>query len=108
MSDSYFKSSDQILVVNRSIHISQWSTRSYVYIFDFEFRTMTVVTDYTSSKEASETHPFPSLDPGMLRAMHDKLTDLGGNPKPLEPEADAKRAFAAPLSLKKSSQGPKP
>jgi hypothetical protein len=101
LGDSYYKSSDQILVVNRSVNISQWSTRSYLYIFDFEFRTMTAVTDYNSSREATETHPFPSLDPEMLRTMHDKLVNLGGNPKPLADEPDAKRAFAAPAGLRK-------
>jgi hypothetical protein len=106
MSDSYFKSSDQILVVNRTVDITRWSNRQYIYIFDFEFRTMTVVTDYTSSREASETHPFPSLDQDMLRRMRDKLVDLGGHPTFDEAEPDPKRAFVVPKAL--GGKAPRP
>lgn len=106
MSDSYYKSSDQILVVNRDIYIRSW--RSYVYVFDFEFRIMTVVNDYNTQKESSTTHPFPALDQDLLREMRDKLVDLGGKPTPL-PEHDApRRPFVVPQPLRRPDQGPKP
>lgn len=108
MPDSFYKSSDQILVVNRTVNVTSWSTRQYIYMFDFEFRALTVITDYTSSKEASEVLPFPALDPETLRSMRDKLIDLGGNPKPLEPEADPKQAFVIPKPLRRNDNGPKP
>jgi hypothetical protein len=108
LSDSYYKSSDQILVVNRSVNLNDWSSRRYIYIFDFEFRTMTVVTDYASGREASETHPFPALDAGMLRRMHDKLVELGGHPAPLETDDDPRRAFVIPQPLKPAGKGFKP
>ena len=108
MSDSYYKSSDQILVVNRDINVRSWESRRYIYVFDFEFRTMTVVNDYNTQKETSSTHPFPSLDQGLLREMRDKLVDLGGNPTPLSDDDAPKRAFVVPQPLRPSGKGPKP
>ena len=108
LSDSYYKSSDQILVVNRQISMNSWSTRQSTCIFDFEFRTMTVITEAGSTRERIETFPFPALDPATLRGMRDKLTDLGGHPLPLGPEADPKRAFAAPATLRSAQENFKP
>ncbi|MEZ0224178.1 MAG: hypothetical protein ACAH83_06480 [Alphaproteobacteria bacterium] len=106
MSDSYFKSSDQVLVVQHDLIVSRWdSARRYTYVFDFEFRMMTVVTDYERAKEAIAVHPFPALDPDVLQKMHDKLVEMGGSPTPLGPVPHAKGAFAAPSPFHKPDGG---
>lgn len=108
MADTYYKSSDQILVVNRNIAVCSWDARPCMFLFDFEFRTLTVINEYNRKNESTSVHPFSALDPDMLQEMHDKLADLGGNPKPLGPVADPKRAFAVPQGLRRPTQGPKP
>ena len=81
MADSYFKSSDQVLVVQHDLIVSRWdSARRYTYVFDFEFRMMTLLKDYGGARETAVVHPFPTLDPDVLQQMHDKLVELGGKP----------------------------
>jgi hypothetical protein len=97
MADSYSKSSDQVLVVHHDISVRQWdSARRYTYVFDFEFRLMTLVKDYGGTRETAVVHPFPTLDPDVIQKMHDKLEELGGKPLPLGPVPHAKGSFAAP------------
>jgi hypothetical protein len=106
MADSYFKSSDQVLVVHHDLTLSRWdSARNYTYAFDFEFRMMTVVSDYGRAKEAIAVHPFPTLDPDLVQQMHDKLVELGGHPTPPGPVPHAKGAFAAPSPFHKPDGG---
>lgn len=107
--DSYYKSSEQILVVEHNVALRRWDARCYMYIFDFEFRTMTVIANYNNSaRESAAVHMFPAIDPDLLGKMHDKLVELGGSPLPLGPIADRKGAFAAPASLRKPEGGAKP
>ena len=109
VSDSYFKSSDQVLIVEHDVAFRRWdSPRRYVYAFDFEFRTMTVVTNLGTAKEAADVHPFPEVDAEVLQKMRDKLVELGGSPDPLGPVAHPKTAFAAPRALHKQDGGAKP
>jgi hypothetical protein len=99
MADSYYKSSDQVLVVEHDIRMrsSDWA-KHFLYIFDFEFRTMTVVSHYNTTKEHAGTHPFPGLDHGLLARMREKLIELGGDPAPL---TDEKKKLPAPLPPRK-------
>ncbi|TAL28211.1 MAG: hypothetical protein EPN97_15265 [Alphaproteobacteria bacterium] len=105
MSDSYFKSSDQVLVVEHDVSVRRWdNARRYIYVFDFEFRTMTAITDFNTSRERMEVHPFPGVDAGLLSRMRDKLVELGGDPMPL---SDQKKKLPAPAPPRKE-EGAKP
>lgn len=111
MTDNYFKASDQVLTVDRTFRPKfTWeSPRIFTYIFDFEFKTMTVVTNYgSSSTEKASVHPFPVVDKDLLERMRGKLVELGGNPAPLDHTSDQKTAFAAPAVLRRPGEGGKP
>lgn len=84
--DAYYKSSPQVLSVERSVKLrnSPWEDpRPYVYLFDFEFRTLTVVSRVGSTHEQTNIVPFADLDPEVLEKMRDKLVELGGKPDEL-------------------------
>ena len=83
MTTSYNKGDDEVLTVQKEISL-RWSTKTMVYIFDFEFKTLNVV-DYgnSASQYSSTVLPFAAVDPDMLETMHAKLTELGGHPRPL-------------------------
>lgn len=99
MADSYYKSSDQVLVVEHDVRIrsADWA-RHYTYVFDFEFRTMTVISGYSTAKEQTDVHLFPVVDPGLLMRMREKLVELGGDPAPL---SDQKKKLPSPLPPRK-------
>lgn len=106
MSDRYYKTSDQILTVDHSFnpHVDWGNERTMVYIFDFEFRTMTVVhnyNDYNHTGENSSVHPFPAVDPVLLERMHAKLVEMGGKPDPASGPRETKPAIAAPRNAQK-------
>jgi len=103
--DRYYKSSDQILTVERSFKPrGDWSDdRRVVYIFDFEFRTMSVITnysEYSQKDEHSTVVPFSSADPAVLERMHDKLKSMGGKPDPVSGPRETKPALAQPRAQK--------
>lgn len=102
MADNYYKASDQILTVERSFKPrgQSWeSTRAFMYIFDFEFKTMVFLTNTGSSHEQQSVHPFPALDAELLERMRDKLIELGGKPSPLTGD-HVKPALPAPRQQK--------
>lgn len=87
----YYKSSDSVLAAEKSFHIPEHgfrfssdrkSHRKTVYIFDFEFRTVTTLSRGGSS-EQTQVLPFSAMDENVLTAMREKLVELGGNPPPL-------------------------
>lgn len=106
MEDRYYKTSAQVLTVDRSFKPrGEWANdRLTVYIFDFEFRTMTVVTnfsDYNHQNEHSSVHPFPTVDPHLLERMREKLVALDGKPDPVSGPRETKPAIAAPRNSQK-------
>lgn len=109
MPDKFYKSSDEVLTVDRMLKpkYSFETPRTITYIFDFEFRTMTVMTAYGTAQERMSVHPFPTVDPALLDRMREKLVELGGNPPAAGPQPGVKAAFAAPKSLRNPGEGPK-
>ena len=112
MDDIYSKSTDQILVVDRTFPLPGYGRGDYdrvmTYIFDFEFKTLAIVSnsEYQDSRSEKITvHPFPTVDAGLLQRMHDKLTALGGHPAPLTPDADAKPLLPAPTAFQSQPKG---
>ncbi len=112
MDDIYSKSTDQILVVDRTFPLEGYGRGDYdrvmTYIFDFEFKTLAVVSnsEYQDSRsEKISVHPFPSVDSGLLQRMHDKLVSLGGHPLPLGTDDAAKPALHAPSTFRDTPKG---
>jgi hypothetical protein len=105
--DRFYKSSDEVLTVDRMLKpkYSFESPRVMTYIFDFEFRTMSVITGYGSAGENISVHPFPTVDPALLERMREKLVELGGNPPAAGPLPGVKTAFAAPQALRGPKDG---
>lgn len=94
MSESlYYKSSDSVLAVEKSFHIpeknfrfssDQKCFRKTIYIFDFEFRTVTTLSrSGVVAGETSQVLPFSAMDESVLAKMHEKLIELGGDPPQL-------------------------
>ena len=79
MADKYYKTSDQILLVDRIVSTPR-GYRRFEYFFDFEFRVMTM----SGQEGRSGVVPFTALDEEMLGDMHAKLVELGGRPRALE------------------------
>lgn len=103
MTDKYYKGSDQILTVEHTFKPRgyHWeSDRTHTYIFDFEFRTMTVVRSEGNALK-SDLMPFPAVDPDVLERMRDKLVELGGNPDPVSgPRDGGKPSLKSPTPKK--------
>lgn len=98
MTDTYYKGSDQILTAEHSFKPrgQNWeSLRIYTYIFDFEFRTMTVLR-MEGSTQRSDLHPFPALDQDVLERMREKLVELGGKPAPVSGPLDGSKKTLPP------------
>lgn len=84
MTDKYYKSSDQVLAVSHNYDPTGWgNTRYNTYIFDFEFRTMSVDAHSSQGTNTSTVMPFSQVDAEVLERMHAKLVELGGKPDPL-------------------------
>jgi len=101
--DRYYKSSDQVLTVDRKLYLRGNSSgdyaRLFTYVFDFEFKTMSVIADseYRDLRtEKVTTLPFSQVDEKLLADMHEKLMSLGGTPSPLQPPADLKPQLSPP------------
>lgn len=110
MESKYYKSDDQVLTVERGFRAKgfEWETpRVYTYIFDFEFRTMTVIQNYrgygtvAGENERAQVIPFPAVDPEVLDRMRDKLVELGGRPGPVSGPPEGKPAMPAPQNFRK-------
>ncbi|MBI1215307.1 MAG: hypothetical protein GC185_05740 [Alphaproteobacteria bacterium] len=101
---SYRKADDQVLSVKRYLrpNESYETMRVFVSLYDFEFRTMTAISNYgNSAREQASVIPFSQLDEDVLERMRDKLVELGGKPAPLRGESAAdKKKFPAPQSLR--------
>ncbi|MDE1151367.1 MAG: hypothetical protein PW788_02425 [Micavibrio sp.] len=100
--DRYYKASDQVLTTERQFNLRGAHddyARLFTYVFDFEFKTLTVLTnsEYRDLRgEKATTMPFSQVDEDVLAAMHAKLIDLGGNPSPLRAAPDLKPSLLAP------------
>lgn len=84
--ESYYKAAPQVLSVERYLQLrnnSMEDARAYVYLFDFEFRTLTVVSRVGSTHEQTNVVPFSTVDAEVLEKMRDKLVELGGRPDEL-------------------------
>lgn len=89
----YYKSSDSVLAAEKSFHIPEHgfrfssdrkSHRKTIYIFDFEFRTVTTLSrGGTGGGEQAQVLPFSTMDQNVLEKMREKLVELGGDPPPL-------------------------
>lgn len=92
MADEYYLSGDNVLAVEKSFNIpdgtfrfAMGSTRRdhrrNIYIFDFEFRTVTtLMRGGHGGKERTQIVPFSQMDDAVIAAMRDKLVELGGTP----------------------------
>lgn len=87
----YYKSSDTVLAVEKTFHIPENSFRfdrkSYrktIYIFDFEFCTVTTLSrGGRGGGEEAQVLPFSAMGENVLTKMREKLLELGGNPPAL-------------------------
>ena len=117
MPDRHYKSSDQVLTVERLTKLRPEqryddSELTSTLIFDFEFKTMLVISRVKSRSlgrsENTQLLPFSAVDDQLLQRMHQKLTDLGGAPDGL-PLRDLKPLLPAPASIApQDSLGKKP
>jgi len=103
MTDYFYKAGDQVLTVDHSFVVkNEWNAeRKFTYIFDFEYKTMTIITDFGTGAEKSAIHPFPTVDEALLVKMRDKLIGMGGKPDPLTGAPDAKPSLPIPAALRK-------
>lgn len=89
--NGYYKSSDNVLAVEKSFHIPEsnfrFERKSYrktIYIFDFEFCTVTTLSRGAAvGSETAQVLPFSAMNENVLSDMREKLVELGGNPPPL-------------------------
>lgn len=114
MGDRYYKSTEQIFTLDRSfkLHpIHEDSSRIFTYIFDFEFKTLAILSnaEYRGlSTEKTEILPFSAVDEMLLHKMHAKLVSLGGKPDPLPQGPDPKPLLPVPPALRGPSLEKKP
>lgn len=103
MTDNYYKASDQILTVDHRFKPRgrDWEDSiTFTYIFDFEFRTLTV-SRYQANTFTNDTHPFSAVDEDVLARMRDKLIEMGGKPDPVSgPREGGKKMLAKPAQGK--------
>lgn len=85
----YYLSSENVLAVEKTFNLPEGSFRftgtrkdfrRNIYIFDFEFRTVTtLMRGGPGGKEASQIVPFSQMDEAVIAAMREKLVELGGS-----------------------------
>ena len=94
MADDYYLSSETVLAVERAYQLPEGSFRfaksssstrrdhrRNIYIFDFEFRTVTtLMRGGHGGKERTQIVPFSQMDDAVIAAMREKLVELGGKP----------------------------
>lgn len=89
----YYKSDDNVLAVEKKFGMPEGSFqfssnrevyRKTIYIFDFEFSTVTALMHGArGGAEQSQVMPFSAMDDNVLTKMREKLVELGGNPPAL-------------------------
>lgn len=84
----YYLCSDNVLAAEKSYQVPEdglrfgSSQKQYwrnLYLFDFEFCAVTIVSRCQSRQETTETLPFSQMDPAVIKAMREKLVELGGH-----------------------------
>jgi len=97
MNDSSFRISDQVLMQSRRqwFNMGGWSLQAdYQYLFDFEFRTLTVLYRDSQDRNNAQVMLFSQVERDMLEQAHDRLVELGGKPSPLSGETLSKIRLA--------------
>jgi hypothetical protein len=89
MADEYYLSGENVLAVDKAYQLPEGSFRfakssnrrdhrHNIYIFDFEFRTVTtLMRGGAGSKEHTQIVPFSQMDDAVIAAMREKLVALG-------------------------------
>lgn len=91
MAVEYYLSGENVLAVEKPFHIPSSSFRfasgsgkdhrRSIYIFDFEFRTVTTLSrGGPGGGEKAQVMPFSQMDDAVIAAMREKLVELGGKP----------------------------
>jgi hypothetical protein len=84
---NYFLASESVLAVERTIRLPKPSfrfdrekdTRRHVYVYDFEFQTLTAsVNGASTTGEQISVIPFSAVDENVLLQMSEKLVEMGG------------------------------
>jgi hypothetical protein len=105
MTAEYYLSGENVLAVEKPFHIPNGSFRfagagskdhrRSIYIFDFEFRTVTTLSRGGSGgKERAQVIPFSQMDDAVIAAMQEKLVALGGK-LPDDPATIRKKGLTA-------------
>lgn len=106
MATTYYKSTDQILTVDQHFTPRPGTGeygRIHTYIFDFEFRMLSVLENQRFGKTVDEKLtllPFSAIDEELLQKMHGKLLELGGRPDALPSPAAAKPQLPVPAAFR--------
>jgi|GEM_PF-2709776 len=101
---AYYLSGENVLAVEKSFHLPESNFRyegtrkdfrRNIYLFDFEFRTVTVLSrGGPGGKEESQIIPFSQMDAAVVGAMREKLIELGGI-APEDPATIRKKGLTA-------------
>lgn len=104
MTAEYYLSGENVLAVEKPYHLPKGSFRfalgdkdhrRSVYIFDFEFRTVTALSrGGQGGKERVQIIPFSQMDDAVIAAMQEKLVALGGK-LPDDPATIRKKGLTA-------------
>ena len=106
LATKYYKSTDQILTVDQDFTPRPGTGeygRIHTYIFDFEFRTLSVIENQKYGKASEEKLtllPFSVVDEALLQKMHAKLINMGGKPEALPSPAAVKPQLPVPAAFR--------